>query len=117
MLASFILVLPCDRLAPARRRLPVDDASLVTGNPFTEPLEQTAFPRSPHRPESGLASANLAQRQGTKGGGWYAGVYSCRPREIERHLPPGKPQRTEEADRRAAALANATPDRPDGECF
>ena len=55
LLPPLVLVLPRDRLAPARGGLPVDDAGVVARHPLPEAFEEPALARPPDIAEPGLA--------------------------------------------------------------
>ena len=95
LLPPLVLVLPRDRLAPARGRLPVDDPGVVARHPLPEPLEEPALAAVPHAAEPRLAPPHGLDRQRPQRGAEQAGIDGRAPGRLDPALPPGQAERAE----------------------
>src|SRR5690606_16208851 len=115
LLAALVFVDPRNRLAPPRRRFPVDDPGVVSRDPLAETLEQPALTGTPDAPEACLAPAGHPARQRSESGPGQVGEDGRVPGDVSPLLLPGESEWSEAPNRHAPAAAATPPNRRDVE--
>ena len=83
-----------DVLASPRRRLPINMARVITGNPFSQALELPSFSKPPDRAQARFAALHSLSNARFQSGRRESGEHRGAPRQLHTPLPVRETQRS-----------------------